>query len=314
MSTQTKRKKSRTSGQNGRQDRRSAPKAGKDKGKAPVSENRASWPDVDEAPEKAILDAEDKASREAGRPEADPIKYPPETLASRCYRATRAAEQAAKLRAEADDADRRGWGGMAASNRALAEIEERQALELATVSDPVVRGCGEMVVVSPSPTKIDLAFKETLENPTATSATASRVRMFQALQISNETLAQSLDAVETIGARNSLEKMAVHQMAAAHELVMKMMCEGSEMIRKAGVTAMNSVVPTAVAPYSIEGCRIISAAARLMGAYQNGLATLARIRQGGQQVVTVQHVQVSDGGQAVVAGQVTGGRGTDDGR
>jgi len=41
--------------------------------------------------------------------------------------------------------------------------------------------------------------------------------------------------------------------------------------------------------------------------FQSGMLALQRLRSGGQQVVTVQYVQVEDGGQAVVAGQV--GRG-----
>jgi len=49
-------------------------------------------------------------------------------------------------------------------------------------------------------------------------------------------------------------------------------------------------------------------AARLMEAYQRAALTLLRMRTGGRQVVTVQHVNIS-GGQAIVAGAVsaTGG-------
>ena len=43
-----------------------------------------------------------------------------------------------------------------------------------------------------------------------------------------------------------------------------------------------------------------------MSAYQTGHATIVKLRQGGRQEVKVihQHVQVSDGGQAVVAGEM----------
>jgi hypothetical protein len=47
--------------------------------------------------------------------------------------------------------------------------------------------------------------------------------------------------------------------------------------------------------------------ARVMGAYQQGTTTLQRLRSGGQQTVVVQHVQVNDGGQAIVAGKVKAG-------
>jgi hypothetical protein len=48
----------------------------------------------------------------------------------------------------------------------------------------------------------------------------------------------------------------------------------------------------------------MNASAQMMDSYQRGLLTLERIRSGGRQTVVVQHVNVSDGGQAVVAGQV----------
>ena len=58
---------------------------------------------------------------------------------------------------------------------------------------------------------------------------------------------------------------------------------------------------------NIQATRLASASARMMTAFQQGLLTLQRLRTGGQQVVTVQHVQVNEGGQAVVAGSVESG-------
>ena len=57
---------------------------------------------------------------------------------------------------------------------------------------------------------------------------------------------------------------------------------------------------------------------RLSATYQQGLLTLQRKRTGGNQHVTVKHihqqVNVTEGGQAVVAGDtVTGARGSDGG-
>ena len=61
--------------------------------------------------------------------------------------------------------------------------------------------------------------------------------------------------------------------------------------------------------------RLAGATARMMTAFQQGLVTLQRLRTGGQQVVTVQHVEVRDGGQAIVAGRMKpGGSGTGGGR
>jgi hypothetical protein len=45
-------------------------------------------------------------------------------------------------------------------------------------------------------------------------------------------------------------------------------------------------------------------AARLMETSQRGALTLDRLRHGGQQTMTIQHVNVTEGGQAVVAGTV----------
>ncbi|MGH8507869.1 MAG: hypothetical protein ACREVH_04025 [Gammaproteobacteria bacterium] len=58
-----------------------------------------------------------------------------------------------------------------------------------------------------------------------------------------------------------------------------------------------------------ESARLVHASARLMRSYQEGLLTLQRLRSGGQQTVIVQHVNVANGGQAVVAGEVEGGFG-----
>jgi hypothetical protein len=45
----------------------------------------------------------------------------------------------------------------------------------------------------------------------------------------------------------------------------------------------------------------LNAAARCMAIYQQGLLALHKVRQNGQQRITVQYVNVSDGSQAVIA-------------
>jgi hypothetical protein len=47
----------------------------------------------------------------------------------------------------------------------------------------------------------------------------------------------------------------------------------------------------------------------MSGTFQQGLVTVQRLRSGGQQVVTVQHVQVNEGGRAIVAGKMKAGGG-----
>jgi hypothetical protein len=125
---------------------------------------------------------------------------------------------------------------------------------------------------------------------------ASRARM----ELASETgaLAMALDAAETIQARDNVERMLVHELAAAHSLCMRMMAAAGENL--AAYKNTGNQYPHR----SIEAARMANTAARLMDAYQRGLLTLDRMRNGGRQVVTVQHVNVSAGGQAVVAGSV----------
>jgi hypothetical protein len=58
------------------------------------------------------------------------------------------------------------------------------------------------------------------------------------------------------------------------------------------------------AALSIEAARLLNVSARLMESTQRGVMTLHQLRNRGQQRVTVQYVNVTGGGQAVVAGQM----------
>lgn len=128
----------------------------------------------------------------------------------------------------------------------------------------------------------------TLKNPDRVTLDASIDRL--ELAHKNGVLNMALDTAETIGAKSAAEQMLAHQMAAAHRM-------GLDLMAEAGNTRD-----------TIEKCRLINTAAKLMDTYQKAMLTLNRIRTGGQQTVTVQHVQVNDGGQAVVNGAVhTGG-------
>lgn len=107
------------------------------------------------------------------------------------------------------------------------------------------------------------------------------------MQSSFDALAMGIDAADSIGAENSLEKMLAHQMAIAHEAIMRMTDR-----------AMSYEHNTS--GDQTEACRCANTAARLMGAFQGGMLTLQRLRTGGNQTVTVQHVNVQPGGQAVI--------------
>ena len=100
-------------------------------------------------------------------------------------------------------------------------------------------------------------------------------------------LVAAIDAENSAGARNSLEKTLCHQMAAAHESAMRPVGRSSD-----------DRLP------AVEQARLSNAAARMMQVFQEGFLTLQKIRTGGKQTVVVQHVNVSGRGQVVVAGEL----------
>jgi hypothetical protein len=114
------------------------------------------------------------------------------------------------------------------------------------------------------------------------------------MQPSFDAVAMGIDAAQSIQAENSLEKMLAHQMAVAHEMAMRfadraLSCQHAR------------------AGDQVEATRCANTAARLMGTFQDAMLTLQRIRSGGSQTVTVQHVTVAQGGQAVIGNVGTGG-------
>jgi hypothetical protein len=126
--------------------------------------------------------------------------------------------------------------------------------------------------------------RETLLDSTNIAIDASATRLELLADV--DAVALGIDAAESIQAQNSLEKMLAHQMAAAHKHSLNLMAK----------------IPRAAD--NLEALRITNASVRLMLAYQDGMRLLQKLRSGGRQVVIVQHVQVSEGGQAVIAGGV----------
>ena len=76
---------------------------------------------------------------------------------------------------------------------------------------------------------------------------------------------------------------------------------------------IDNLTPTHPETMAVTGdaCRLGNTMARLSTSYQSGLLALDRMRSGGRQHVVVQHihqhVQVQEGGQAMVAGQMRAG-------
>jgi hypothetical protein len=147
---------------------------------------------------------------------------------------------------------------------------------------------------------------DTVEHPDYVAADASRHR----LELANQAnaLEIALDAADSIDAKDSLEKMLVHEMAVLHRGLMKAAARMNEELDTAGV-----IQPSAREAANVRACRLAGAISRMSNTFQQALLTLQRKRTGGRQHVTVTHVHqqvnIEDGGQAVVAGnKVTSGR------
>ena len=140
------------------------------------------------------------------------------------------------------------------------------------------------------------------DNPDLTIAVASRDRL--ELAADAQCLSLAVDMAETLHARNSVEKALAHQAAGAHQLAMRFAATANKWLdhAQAGET-FREANPMAM----VEAQRAANTSARLMMAFQDAALTMQRLRIGGKQVVTVQHVQVNSGGQAVVAGKMAAG-------
>jgi hypothetical protein len=185
---------------------------------------------------------------------------------------------------------------------ALAPMFDRQADELLKLNDPPDVGAGGEVVKEQTfglPHKRTVIRDTLREGSTRIAEDASIRRTDLLMQPSFRVLEMGIDAAESAGAQNSLEKMLCHQMALAHESAMRFMDRA--LAYEARGSGMN-------AEQSVEACRLANTAARLMGTYQDGLLTLQKLRSGGNQTVTVQHVNVQSGAQAVIGNVRTGGR------
>ncbi|MCJ2097694.1 hypothetical protein [Methylobacterium sp. E-046] len=164
------------------------------------------------------------------------------------------------------------------------------------VDAPVRAVGGELVPAEDFATKTLPAILDTLVNPDAVAADASRDRLDLAKNAGALELA--LDTADTIQAGDALERMLAHQMATTHTLAMKAAAIVNQQLDLADRT-MGSAKQEAC----IEAARMAGTVARMNGSFQAGMLTLQRMRSGGRQTVIVQHNHVGEGGQAVIGGQ-----------
>jgi hypothetical protein len=181
-----------------------------------------------------------------------------------------------------------------------AEDADQQAASLLELPEAPEIGVGNELVPPGGYEGTNHYLVHTLTQPDAVTAEASLERLNLAENAGS--LAMAVDAAETIQAQNSLEKMLAHQMAAAHGAAMRIFARAEDEMRRCEYQGAHERHEA-----QLSATRLLNTSARLMGSFQDGMTTLHRMRRGGQQTVTVQHVQVSDGGQAVVAGSVESG-------
>jgi len=173
---------------------------------------------------------------------------------------------------------------------------EAEATALMPAEDTVAVSVGEVVPAASDQSTQGIQLKDTLNNPDQVARDASAERTGMLWKENLDITAPALDMATTIGAENSAEKALAHQLALAHKAVFEMADKSLSLMHKID----SYTNPRAMQIYSVESVRLMNASARMMKAFQDGMIALHKIRTGGQQTMTVQHVSVSDGGQAVI--------------
>ena len=176
-----------------------------------------------------------------------------------------------------------------------AQLEATSVATLTLDAPPPVGAGGELVPAGDQIKRGGGNFINTVERPDAVSAEASMDRLKLA-DDGIQCVAMAVDAAETVQAANSIEKMLAHQLAAAHKLAMTFAGKARELVEHDGGPYQQEGL------YATEASRMAGSSARIMEAFQKGTLALHKLRTGGKQTVTVQHVNVNDGGQAVVTG------------
>lgn len=161
------------------------------------------------------------------------------------------------------------------------------------------------VEVCPGGEVVTAPFIETLRNPDTLAVDASRSRC--ELLNMNGVIDLGVDAAKTIDAANSIEKMLVHQLAAVHDAGMRFLVDAKDAAGKSATRVFeNKNYPDTAQKYTDIAVKLGNMAARMFDTYRQGVDALTRLKREGKQVIVVQHVHVSEGGQAVVAGNMSG--------
>ena len=185
---------------------------------------------------------------------------------------------------------------------ALAEadrLDAQAAVLLKPAGAPTLSG-GE-VVAMPDDTGPVWEIANTLREPDSAAIEASIKRTELLCSKHTDLVALAMDTAASVKAGNSPEKMLAHQLAALHVLTMKAAHRALEFEKREDRYGGGFQQADA-----IEFGRLANAVGRLSGSFQEGMLTLQRLKTGGRQTVTVRHVTVEAGANAVI-GNVSGG-------
>lgn len=156
---------------------------------------------------------------------------------------------------------------------AAAQLMARESMEV--VQSPFRGAGGEVLPWAPG------ELRDTLAAPNAAALDASAHRLALVSQLGNDVAALAMDAADTIGASNSLERMAAQQLATLHHLTMR------------------AAAKAEFEPNPLIAMRSISVAIRGMEVFSQGVERLKAMRTNASDV-TVGQVNVAAGGQAIV--------------
>ncbi len=205
-----------------------------------------------------------------------------------------------------------GWNGENDYHKMVARDLEEQVRDLMTPRrEMVLHESGEAIPGAVSDPAVDAFLIETMEaGPVQLAADASHERLSLLTNFGFDAVEIGLDASASIAAANSLEKMLAHQLGTVHLMAMKFLKASQDQLKESENTF--GVHPKILTARTEAAFKHANTAARLMGTYQKGLQTLSKMRTGGQQTVRVihQYIQVTEGGQAVVAGKLTQSNGS----
>jgi hypothetical protein len=189
--------------------------------------------------------------------------------------ALKAKHSAVGLRQAADQAASRDPVGAKFMRNDAAAVAAHAESELSRWSYTTglpVRGNGGELRPLPEPESGNIA-EHVTEPADMLAHTSSTQRM--ELVAGADALSLALDAANSIKAGDTVEKMLMHQAAAAHRLAMRFVAKADHQLGQ--IDGWN---PKAWPAHSVEAARLAHAAGKLMGAFSDTVLTVQRRRNG----------------------------------